>query len=257
MPGYNLYYCNSNTSVGGSAIYVTENIKCQPLSQTKIKVNGCEDVWVELTLENNDTLIVGSFYKHPNSTISDLRTFEDAFVSIIKSFKTNQKYLVLGDLNIHYDKMDTSKHIDDYINHINCIGCLQLINKPTRICTTCSSIIDHVYINATFANDVSTVILQEDVSDLLPLCVKYCCAPTIKTSQRPYIRRITLESIEPFSSNLDDALLSPDMLHSIDLEKLLNLISGLANQHFPKKKSKVEGYMKWPRTLGSPQTSLH
>ena len=87
---------------------------------------------------------MGSVYRHPISTISDLRTFEDAFVSIIKSFKTNQKYLVLGDLNIHYDKMDTSKHIADYINHINCIGCLQLINKPTRICATYSSIIDHV-----------------------------------------------------------------------------------------------------------------
>ena len=111
LRGYNLYYCNSNTSAGGSAIYVTDNIKCQPSSQTKINVNGCEDVCGELALENNDTLIVGSVYKHPNSIISDLRTFEDAFVSIIKSFKTIQKYLVLGDLNIHYDKMDTSKHI--------------------------------------------------------------------------------------------------------------------------------------------------
>ena len=144
--------------------------------------------------------------------------------------------------------MDASKHIADYINHINCIGCLQLINIPTRICATCSFNIDHVYINATFAGDVSTVILQEDVSDHLPLCVKYCCARTIKTSQRPYIRRITQESIEPFLSDLNDALLSPDMLHSNDLEKLVNLSSGLTNQHFPKK-SKVEGSIKWPRTL--------
>ena len=142
---------------------------------------------------------------------------------------------MLGDLNIHYDKMATSKHIADYINHINCIGCLQLINKLTRKCTTCSSIIDHVYIYATFAGDASTVILQEDVSDHLPLCVKYCCASIIKTLQRPYIRRITQESIEPFLSDLNDALLSPDMLHSTDLEKLLNLMGGLTNQHYPKK----------------------
>ena len=66
LPGYNLYYCNSNTSAGGYAIYVTDNIKCQPLSQMKIKVNGCKDVWVELTLKNNDTLIVGFVYRLPN-----------------------------------------------------------------------------------------------------------------------------------------------------------------------------------------------
>ena len=37
LPGYNLYYCNSNTSAGGFAIYESDNIKCQPLSKTKIK----------------------------------------------------------------------------------------------------------------------------------------------------------------------------------------------------------------------------
>ena len=164
---------------------------------------------------------MGSVYRHPNSTISDLRTFEDAFVSIIKSFKTNQKYLALGDLNIHYDKIDTFKHIADYINHINCIGSWQLINKPTRISSTCSSIIDHVYINATFASDVSTIILQEGASDHLPLCVKYCCAPTIKTSPRPYFRQITLESIEPFLSDLDDAYFHPICYTAMILKSFL------------------------------------
>ena len=108
MPGYNLYYCNSKTSAGGSAIYVSDNIKYQPLSKTKIKIKDCEDVWVELTLKNMDTLIVGSVYRHPNNTANDIKTFEDAFISIIKSFKTYQKYLVMGDFNIHYDKIDTS-----------------------------------------------------------------------------------------------------------------------------------------------------
>ena len=109
FPGYNLYYCNFNTSAGGSAIYVSDNIKCQPLSKTKIKITDCEDVWVELTLKNSDTLIVGSVYRHPINTANDIKTFEDFFISIIKSFKTYQKYLVMGDFNIHYDKLDTSK----------------------------------------------------------------------------------------------------------------------------------------------------
>ena len=187
LPGYNLYYCNSKTSAGGSAIYVSDNIKCQPLSKTKINITNCEDVWVELTLKNNVTLIVGSVYRHPNNTANDIKTFEDAFISIIKSFKTYQKYLVMGDFNIHYDKIDTSKTIEDYANHINSVGCVQLINKPTRICATCSSTIDHAYINSTCASNVSTLILQEDISDHLPLCVKYRCIPSIKTSQRPYI----------------------------------------------------------------------
>ena len=64
----------------------------------------------------------------------------------------------MDDFNIHYDKIDTSKTIEDYANHINSVGCVQLINKPTRICATCSSTIDHAYINATCASNVSTLI---------------------------------------------------------------------------------------------------
>ena len=64
LPG-NKYYCNSNTNAGGSAICVSDNTKCQPLSKTKIKITDCEDDWVELTLKNSDTWIVGSVYRHP------------------------------------------------------------------------------------------------------------------------------------------------------------------------------------------------
>ena len=67
---------------------------------------------------------------------------------------------------------------------------MQLINKPTRICATCGSTIDHTYINATCASNLSTVILQKDIFDHLLLCVKYRCIPTIKTSQQPYTRSI-------------------------------------------------------------------
>ena len=188
---------------------MSDNIKCQPLSNTKIKITDCEDVWVELTLKNSDTLIVGSVYRHPNNTTNDIKTFEDAFISIIKSFKTYQKYLVMGDFNIHYDKINTSMTIEDYANHINSVGCVQLINKSTRICATCSSTIDHAYTNATCASNVSSVILQKDMSDHLPLCVKCRCIPTIKTSQRPYTRSIKQECIESFLSDLKDALFSP------------------------------------------------
>ena len=100
MPGCNLYYCNSKTSAGESAIYVSDNIKRQPLSKTKIKITDCEDVWVELTPKNNDTLIVGSVYRHPNNTANDIKTFEDAFISIIKIVQNLPK--VPGDGRFQY-----------------------------------------------------------------------------------------------------------------------------------------------------------
>ena len=86
----------------------------------------------------------------------------------------------MGDFNIHYDKIDASKTIEDYAKHINSVGCVQLINKPTRICAICSFTIDRVYINATCASNVSAVIPQEGISDHLPLCVRYRYIPIIR-----------------------------------------------------------------------------
>ena len=54
IAGYHLLHCNSKTRAGGSAIYVTDNIKCQQLSPIKIKTDGCEDLWVEINLEKRN-----------------------------------------------------------------------------------------------------------------------------------------------------------------------------------------------------------
>ena len=96
-----MFYCNSKTRAGGSATYVTNNLKCQQLSQIKIKTSGCEDVWVKINHGENESLVVGLVYRHPPN---DNKSFEDAFANLIKSFKANQNYVVLGDYNINYDK---------------------------------------------------------------------------------------------------------------------------------------------------------
>ena len=137
---------------------MSNDIKCRQLSQIKVKTDECEDVWVELTLDNKETLIVESVYRHPNNINKKIKLFEDAFVHILKTLKSNQRYLVLGDYNIHYDKIDESPTLDNYANHINGIGCTQIINKPIRICSSCSSVINHAYINSTSLSQVSSFI---------------------------------------------------------------------------------------------------
>ena len=87
LRGYRLFCNNSVTKAGGSAIHVSDRLTCSQLSQIKIKCNGCEDVWVKVNLNNNETLVLGSVYRHPNNII---KNFEDAFISVIKSFKSNQ-----------------------------------------------------------------------------------------------------------------------------------------------------------------------
>ena len=77
----------------------------------------------------------------------------------------------MGNFNINYDSSTMSQNILDYANHISSIGCAQLINKLTRIGKTSSTIIDHIYANGTFDNQVSPIILCADISDHLLVCI--------------------------------------------------------------------------------------
>ena len=94
---------------------------------------------------------MGSVYRNPHN---DNKSFKDAFVNVIKSFKANQNYVVLGDYNINYDKAMLSQATADYINHIASLGCIQLIDKPTRISQTSNTAIDHIYVNSSLLNYV-------------------------------------------------------------------------------------------------------
>ena len=232
LAGYQLFFCNSNTRAGGSTIFVTDRLKSQQLAQNKIRTEGWEDVWAEIKLEKNESLIVGSVYRHPNNNI---KYFEDAFVNIIKSFNRREKFIVLGDFNINYGNIASSPNIADYFNYINNLKCLQLVDKPTPITQTSTTIIDRIYINSTSLSDETPIIFCEDSSDHLPVCAEIKCRPSKKSTMRPYTRKLTQENVDLFLVALANSLNTPDMRGNKNLDSLITLMSNLINQYFPQK----------------------
>ena len=177
-----MYCCNSVTRAGGVAIFIREELQCQQLSAIKIKADGCEDVWVELKINNNESLVVGSVYRHASTNI---KSFEDAFFHVFKTFKTNQNYVVLGDFNINYNETPLSPNVLNYANHISSIGCMQLVDKPTRITSTSITVIDHIYVNTALLGQILPVLFYNDISDHLPICAEFRCRIQKKSSKRP------------------------------------------------------------------------
>ena len=89
-------------------LLVAVQLNCQQLFHIKIKAKACEDVWVEIGLDRNEYLSIGSIYRHPSN---DFRCFEEYFANILKSLRNKQKYIVMGDVSIHYDKITSSQNI--------------------------------------------------------------------------------------------------------------------------------------------------
>ena len=155
IPGYHMYYCNSKTMAGGSAIYVNCSINSQQLTY-KICDENCEDTWVQIC-QNNHKLVIGSIYRHPSGSIVN---FENALVNILKNFQNQDNYLLMGDFNINWEKKKSCHVIKSYFDHLLTFGCKQIIDKPTRVTINTQTVIDHIYANFVSNSDVSSSIIN-------------------------------------------------------------------------------------------------
>ena len=142
LPGYDLFCNNSDAAAGGSAIFVNKQLRASEIPELKLNAVDTEDVWIKISSkEHKHSLIIGSIYRHPRN---NLFNFECAFAKSVKSLNDNQKYLIFGDFNIDYKKVNNTISISNCATHVNNLGCTQLIDKPTRVCETTSTVIDHL-----------------------------------------------------------------------------------------------------------------
>ena len=124
-------------------------------------------------------------------------------------------------------------------------GCLPLIKHPTRITPISSTLIDHIYTNATTQSITSNVILN-DFSDHFPISVLIQNLKNKSTLAISMTR--DYKSFEPedfivdLSEELDGADFTLDLLSSRDdLATFLQIFVKALNEHAPlRKKSRKE-----------------
>ena len=83
IKGYTLYHdLPVNSNVGGIGMFIKNKLKVKlrpDLSLQKFPQNIVEDIWIEIT-KNNNSYIVGGIYRHPDQNIS---FFSDALDVIL------------------------------------------------------------------------------------------------------------------------------------------------------------------------------
>ena len=100
------------------------------------RLPNIECVWIEASVHNKK-LLIGTFYRPPNSAQEVLSSIED---SISLAFDTNiQHILITGDFNLDILKQSSNKKVLDLCQHFSLD---QLINEPTHHTESSSSIID-------------------------------------------------------------------------------------------------------------------
>ena len=116
LPGYNFFHTDALTAspngtglTGGVGMYIKASINATVRDNFRLKLSGCEDLWIELPLKNGIQCYISVIYKHPKTNILDFQTHLSK--SIEQLNKTNRKYYICGNMNIDFLKVQSNSMI--------------------------------------------------------------------------------------------------------------------------------------------------
>ena len=142
-----LYYTDSPTLAGGSAIYIIKTLKSIPRLDIKFNLQLVKLCLVEINPCNGKApILIGSIYRHPGANIEEFIKHLDDL--IIKLQNRYQLY-ILGDMNIDFLKYNHHTQTEEYLDMLNSNNISPIITKPTRITNYTATFIDHIYIPTT------------------------------------------------------------------------------------------------------------
>lgn len=148
---------------GGLMVYINNSISYQ--RRYDLEINQVECIWFELKPNNNTCVLIGVFYRPPNTNNDYLQCIENSIGLAIESGVEN--VVIMGDFNLDVNVTHKRRKIDDLCNQFSLN---QLITTPTHFTETSSSVIDLIFVN----ND--DIVKQSNVCEpFLEQNVRYHC----------------------------------------------------------------------------------
>ena len=250
IDGYHpLVYKHSVTGdsdYGGVGLYITKNLSYDSRPDLAFDFDGCETKFIELQTKqvNRKNVIIGAIYRHPHNN-------HEAFYTNIGMLmkKITKKYSVIlcGDVNINTASKNRASTAKDYKNLLLSYGCVNLINKYTRIQTdinglTTKTIIDHIITNLD-TNQAESGVITYHVSDHLPIFSMFDMNIKRQRLQTHVTKRFYNKSCKPqFIDTLKESLQNtfentPNVFDNPDLalQKLVSEIQLAEGRAFPLK----------------------
>ena len=130
IPDYTFVLDNSPTNAGGTAIYVSNELKFQERDDIIFNYPNVETCFIEIICETpGHNPIFGAMYRHPGFYARPFCYHLKEFLEVFAERGLN--LTILGDLNIDLNK--TNPVSNEYVNILSSLGFSLLINQPTRI----------------------------------------------------------------------------------------------------------------------------
>ena len=136
---YLVLHRDRNRSQGGVCVYIRNDFAFT--SRSDIQMDSDEIIFVEFLLPKTKPITVGTAYRPPKQN-----DFLNNFKEILTHLRTDCEIIILGDFNIS-GLQRSSSIFKSYANILKLLNLDQIINEPTKITPTTSSLPDYILCN--------------------------------------------------------------------------------------------------------------
>ena len=236
-----------NKKGGGLLVYISKTIAF--IRRHDLEDNNIESMWLQISLPNNKPFLLNYVYRPPNSKQEWIDLYEK---QIDLADQTNFHMFLLGDLNINY--IPTNYSATNYSGTFNNkkweilvekFGMSQMVNFPTRVTNSSSTIIDHIY--CTSKSLIKDVLVPScSASDHYPvsfLRINKHTEPKGHEHEHIHYRSFKTFDENEFSKTLANVRFS--IIETINnpnaqLEVFYHLLNEVLSQHAPMKLKRVK-----------------
>ena len=145
VPGYEIVRRDRNVNGrlgGGVCFYVRCNINYSP--RLDLSIDQIENLCIEIRKPKCKPFLVATWYRPPDSLISTFNCFETLVGRIDAE---NIEYYLMGDLNCDLSSKELDHNSTKLMNIADLYNLHQVINEPTRITISSSTMIDLIFTN--------------------------------------------------------------------------------------------------------------
>ena len=171
LPDYDMFTTNRNRYGGGVVIYISSKYKSSKMSEFSVLEPFLESLGIEAKFNGNTYLFI-CIYRPPQSSINN-------FCNILHEIlhrSTGKNYcgvFIFGDFNLNLLQYN-SDTVQDFINLMYSFSLYPLTTLPTRVTTTSSTLIDHIW-STQIETNIANYVIKTDITDHFPVMSVFKC----------------------------------------------------------------------------------
>ena len=249
IAGYQQERLERTCNGGGVSIYVRDSIKYKP--RPDVPVEDLEIICIEVEPPNSRSFLILAWYRPPSDPVVSFDKLEKVLSFLDKEGK---EIILLGDTNCDLTPEQAEQPIDNNSKHMldlyELFSFKQLVEEPTRVTLTTSSIIDHIATTCA-RNIVKSGVHEVFMSDhYMVYCIRKFNGAVEKDHKVIKTRKMKNFNEDAFLADVSGICWELLLTETDDINTLVNnwsnLFSMIIDKHAPITEMRVsEKYCPW------------